>query len=410
MSVPAPAAVSYDTGSRHVEEIVRSPTLALRGPIRALIISSLADRGSLLLHRLAELHARLRVGQFPQGADLHDRLFVRSRDWTNGFWPGALWRAAALVHGAGGRMFADWALSATLAHLGQERTRTHDVGFMYVESSLAGWRALCSSAGHAPVCRRLKASVVAAARELTRLAASNSRAGTIPTNSTQPYADTIIDSMMNIQILPWATRFTGDRAFIRLASRHAHTVARLLVRADGSTAQSVHFDRASGRVLLVHTHQGLSSSSTWSRGEGWALYGFAHGAADLHDPRLLRVALRVAGYVERHLPASGVPAWDYDARSGAPVDVSAGTITAAGMFHLIAACRRLSGVCGDTSRFASLGRRMLAAALGYASARVPLGLLRGQELNEHAGARWYNGGELIFGLSYALDGLRAGLT
>jgi unsaturated chondroitin disaccharide hydrolase len=256
------------------------------------------------------------------------------------------------------------------------------------------------------LCSRLRRSVVAAAHELVSLAASNRRAGTIPTNPHGPVADTIVDSMMNIAILPWATRLTGDRSFVRLASRHAHRVAALLVRGDGSTVQAVNFDRATGRVVSLATHQGISKTSTWSRGEGWALYGFAQAAADLHDRSLLRVAERVAGYVAGHLPAGGVPRWDYDAPRGAAVDVSAGVITAAGLMHLVSACRRLEPACPDAGRWASLSRRMLGGALRYASPRPPLGLLRGQELNEHGHGCWCNGGELIFGLTYALEALK----
>jgi hypothetical protein len=180
-------------------------------------------------------------------------------------------------------------------------------------------------------------------------------------------------------------------------------VAKLLVRRDGSTIQAVNFERRTGRVVSFATHQGLSKRSTWSRGQGWAVYGLAQAAAELHSRGLLRVAERTASYVAGHLPPDGVPRWDYDAPPGAPVDVSAGVITAAGLLHLVAAC----GVLGENCpRWRPLGRRMLTGALAHASARPPLGLLRDQELNEHAGRAWFNGGELIFGLSYALEAIR----
>jgi len=406
--VPAPAAVSYDDGSRHVEEVVRSSTLRLRGPmtVRALIISSTTDSWALLLHRLAELHARLGAGQYPEGADRFDRLHLDSTGWTSGFWPGALWEAASLVPGAGGRMFSDWALSATVHHFGLEHSDTHDVGFMYGESSLAAWRALCASS-HPAVCARLRASVLAAADELRALAATNRRAGTVPTRAVGPRADTLIDSMMNIAILPWASTVTGNPAYARLALRHAERVASLLVRPDGSTAQAVDFVRRSGRVVRIGTHQGLSDSSTWSRGQGWAVYGFSVAALELRSRALLRVALRLAGFVAGHLPARGIPLWDYDASPRAPVDVSAGVITAAGLFHLASACRKLSGVCGDPSAWVALGRRMLSAATARAAATPPLGFLGGQVLDERFSGCWCNGGELIFGLTYALEGQRS---
>ncbi len=390
-------ATDWPTTGQLVLQPVRSSSR-----VTALIISPASEPAALLLHRLAELHARLKPGQFPIGASRQDVLHNSLTYWTSGFWPGALWQAAKLEP-----FFKSWALRATTHHFGQERADTHDVGFTYGQSSLAAYRALCHS-GRTSValCSRLKRSALAAANELVALAKTNARAGTIPTNSSGPEADTIVDSMMNIGILPWATQVTGNPAYASLAKRHADRIATLLVRPNGSTIQAVNFNRSTGRVVSFATHQGISAKSTWSRGEGWALYGFAQAASELRDRAFLRVAERVAGYVSSHLPSTDVPRWDYDARVGAPVDVSAGTITAAGLLHLAQACRQLEHACPQAARWTGLSHAMLAAALGrYASPRPPLGLLSGQELNERAHRQWFNGGELSFGLSYALEAL-----
>jgi unsaturated chondroitin disaccharide hydrolase len=412
-SLPAHWAVSFDLrGQVRASVPVRNghgeaagskaATLSFtgHGRVENLIVST--TRAALLLHRLAELHARLGPGQFPIGADVRDHLHIDSTYWTSGFWPGALWQAAALAP-----MFSPWALAATIRHFGHEHADTHDVGFQYGQSSLAAYMALCRSGrAQAALCSRLRRSVIEAADELMRLAASNARAGTIPTNSTGSQADTIVDSMMNIAILPWASELTSDPAYARVASRHAHRVAALLVRADGSTTQAVNFDRATGRVVSFATHQGLSERSTWSRGEGWALYGFAQAASELRDRSLLRVAMRAAHYISGHLPPGAVPRWDYDAPAGAPLDVSAGVITAAGLLHLAAACRQLERSCPAAAGWVSLSRRMLAGALGFASTQPPLGFLAGQVLDERARREWFNGGELSFGLSYALEAVK----
>jgi hypothetical protein len=247
--------------------------------------------------------------------------------------------------------------------------------------------------------------VVEAARELRALAATNPGAGTIPTAGATPVAETIVDSMMNVAILPWATRFTHDRSFSQLALHQAHVIASLLVRSDGSTIQAVRFDRATGRILSVGTNQGISATTTWSRGQAWALYGFAQLGAELGDRDLLTVAERLAGYVADHLPSGGVPRWDYDAPASSRVDVSAGVITAAGLLHLAAACRRLPNACSDAGRWTPLARSMLSSALRFASDRPPLGFLGSQVLNEHR-TDCCNGGELIFGLSYGLEAVR----
>ncbi|MGI8863322.1 MAG: hypothetical protein ACR2JH_02810 [Solirubrobacteraceae bacterium] len=377
---------------------------AVRGRARVsgLIITDAHHHAALLLHRLAELHARVPPGALLAGSDRRDRLHFRSI-WTSGFFAGALWQAASLVPEAG--LFANWALAATLGHLGLEHAATPDVGFMYGQSSLLAWRHLCRAAGsQGRICARLRNSVVGAADELTRLAATNPGAGTIPTSAASPVAQTIVDSMMNITILPWASRVTGQRSYRKLASHQAHVIGSLLVRPDGSTFQAVHFDRSSGRIVFVGTHQGIADASTWSRGQAWGLYGFAQAAQDLHDAGLLAIAQQLAGYVSRSLAAGGVPPWDYSARAGRPIDVSAGVIQAAGLLHLLLACNAAPGTCADTSAWGPLSRTLLTAALGHASTRPPLGLLSSQVLN---GTRptCCNGGELIFGLSYALESL-----
>ncbi len=378
---------------------------------QAVLISAGADRAALLLHRVAELHARLVPGARLIGVDRAGRLHLAS-NWTSGFWPGALWQAAALRPRGG--MFARWALAATVAHFGLERTRTHDQGFMYGQSSLAAWRALCrfrAPAQRPAVCPALEHSVLTAADTLVALAKTNPGAGTIPTNATSPDGETIIDSMMNLGILTWAARDTHRRGYARLAAHQAHVIGSLLVRQDGSTSQAVHFDRGTGTIVSIGTHQGLSETSTWSRGEAWGLYGFAQTAMDLHDRALLAIAQRIAQYVSHNLPDGGVPRWDYDAAPKAPVDVSAGTITAAGMFRLALACRRLPGVCSDATQWVTLGRTLLAASLTHASAQSPpIGYLGSQLLNRRHHGCWCNGSELIFGVTYALDALELSQT
>jgi hypothetical protein len=263
------------------------------------------------------------------------------------------------------------------------------------------------------VCGRLRTSALTAARTLVRLAGTNAAAGTLPTRARgcaqgcagPGQADTIVDSIMNVEILLWARDQTGDARFAGVASRHAHRLAGLLVRPDGSTIQSVHVRRADGGVLLKHTHQGLSASSTWARGQGWAVYGFAQTAAGLRDAGLLRVAERTAEYVAGHLPASGVTRWDYAAGPGAPVDVSAAVITAAGLFALARGCVALPGTCVHGERWAPLGRRMLAAALGRARSDPPIGYLGDQVYDMRSASAWKRSAELTLGLHYALDAL-----
>ena len=399
--------------------------LELRGPlvvrpragaprIGALVATSSGDRGALLLHRLAELHARVPLGRFPFGAGA-DHVLRLSDGWTSGFWAGSLWRAHDLTPA---RLFRGWALAATRAHLGMERQKIHDQGFRYLESSAAAYDRVCRGrrSVSARDCRRFRASAVRAADTLVALQRGNAAAGTIPTLPasrrcrdcvSKDESETIVDSMMNVSLLEWAWRATGRDSYRDAAERHAAGVARLLVRPDGSTAQAVRLRRSDGTVIAQHTHQGAADDSTWSRGQAWAVYGFAYTGNELRSPEFLATAERAAAYVEGHLPASGVPPYDYAAGADAPEDTSAGVITAAGLFRLADACASIEGACTGASRWRPLAERMLAASLARASARPPLGFLAGQVFSLGGSARWDDSGDFIFGTDYALEAVVA---
>jgi hypothetical protein len=181
-------------------------------------------------------------------------------------------------------------------------------------------------------------------------------------------------------------------------------VERLLVRPDGSTAQSVIASRLDGHVVSVGTRQGYSDTSTWARGQGWALYGFADMAARFRDRGLLSAAERVAGYLAARLPESGVPPYDFDAPPPAPTDTSAGMITAAGALRLADACAALDEPC--EARLLRLGLRLLEASLRRVTRLPPIGVLGDQVYSLGGSSTWDDRGEYVFGLHYALDAIR----
>jgi hypothetical protein len=213
--------------------------------------------------------------------------------------------------------------------------------------------------------------------------------------------------MMNLGLLGWAWAERRAPKYREVALRHARALEPLLVRADGSTAQSVLASRVDGHVISVGTRQGYSDTSTWSRGQGWAVYGYADTAARFRDRALVAVAERTAAYVEGRLPASGIPPYDYDAPDPAPTDTSAGMITAAGALRLAQACTTLRGACGSSpDRWRRLGTRMLRASLGRVSRRPPIGKLGDQVYSLGGSAAWDDRGEYSFGLHYAFDAVR----
>jgi unsaturated chondroitin disaccharide hydrolase len=148
--------------------------------------------------------------------------------------------------------------------------------------------------------------------------------------------------MMNVGLVFWAARETGDEALLRVATEHCRTTARYLVRPDGGTAHEGIFDVETGQFLRQSTQQGRSADSTWTRGLAWALYGFttahrlASGGSCVTPGAFLEVARRCADCYLRRAPAGLVPPWDFDLPDVVPHlwDSSAAAITASGLWDL----------------------------------------------------------------------------
>ncbi len=150
-----------------------------------------------------------------------------------------------------------------------------------------------------------------------------------------------IDLMMNVGLVLYAARETGDRKLREVGLRHSLTTRRVLVRGDGSVAHEGLFDTATGEFLRQTTHQGYRGDSCWSRGLTWALYGFTRSYEFTRDPHFLDAAESCADYYVTHTPDDGVPPWDFRAplESRKQLDTSAAAIAAAGLLRL---CRLIA--------------------------------------------------------------------
>lgn len=144
-----------------------------------------------------------------------------------------------------------------------------------------------------------------------------------------------IDIMMNVGVIFYAARQTGDADLLRIATGHSLTTRKYLVRGDGSTSHEGIFDLETGAFLRQTTQQGWRDDSSWARGLAWSLYGFGTVYSYTHDPRFLAAAEANAAFYMERTPAHGVPPNDWDDPAPRhPYESSAAAIAASGLLNL----------------------------------------------------------------------------
>ncbi len=144
--------------------------------------------------------------------------------------------------------------------------------------------------------------------------------------------------MMNLELLFWAFRTSGDSIFYQVAVDHARTTMKNHFRKDYSSYHVIDYDTLTGAVLHKNTHQGYSDASAWSRGQAWGLYGYTMCYRETGLPEFLERAKQIASYIFSNptLPDDLIPYWDYNAPGipDEPRDVSAATVTASALYEL----------------------------------------------------------------------------
>jgi hypothetical protein len=251
---------------------------------------------------------------------------VDNSDWTSGFFPGSLWY---LYEQTADPNFKKWAQQWT-AGIASQRfvTNTDDLGFMFNNSFGNGYRLTGDST--------YRSVLLQAAHSLTNL--FNAIVGCIGdgVQVAPPQFEVIIDNMMNTELLYHATDINGDTNLSIKAFSHAERTMTNQIRADNSTFQLVDYNTTNGALLYQGTRAGYSATSTWARGQAWAIYGFTMAYRETGYAPFLDAAKRVASYYLTNVPADYVPYWDFDAPDipNAPRDSSAAAITLSALVQL----------------------------------------------------------------------------
>ncbi|WP_052136495.1 glycoside hydrolase family 88 protein [Cellulophaga baltica] len=253
---------------------------------------------------------------------------VGVNDWCSGFWPGVLWYAYEASNDASLKKEAA-AFTAPIKTIAYNSARNHDIGFMVYCSFGNGYRITGNP--------EYKEVLLSAADTLATL--YNDKVGSIlswPEKREEYAHNTIIDNMMNLELLFWAAKNGGDQRLYDLATSHAEVTMNNLVREDNSLYHLGSFNEETGEFLKGYTHQGYADESMWARGQTWGIYGFAMAYRETGRKDFLETSIKLADHFLERLPEDGIPFWDFDDPKipNAPKDASAAAIAACGMFEI----------------------------------------------------------------------------
>jgi unsaturated chondroitin disaccharide hydrolase len=255
---------------------------------------------------------------------------VKIEEWTVGFWPGILWynyentKSEEMLEAA--RHYTD-----ILEPLTTLPAYDHDLGFQVFCSYGNGYRLTGDE--------KYKQIILNAADTLATL--FNPKVGTIlswprevePNN--WPH-NTIIDNMLNLEMLYWAAANGENKELYDIATKHAETTMKYHFREDGSSYHVAVYDTIDGHFIKGVTHQGYADDTMWARGQAWAIYGFTMVYRETKDKKFLRFAEKVTDIYLKRLPEDYVPYWDFDAPNipDEPKDASAASIVASALLEL----------------------------------------------------------------------------
>ena len=236
--------------------------------------------------------------------------------WTNGFWGGILWM---LYQASGKERYAE------IARISEEKMDAcfdgyyglhHDVGFMWRPTAAADYDLTHNKESRK---RALHAANLLAGRFNTvgqYIRAWNDISGS--NDDTRGWA--IIDCMLNLSLLYWASEETGDPRFRHIAMLHADTAQKYFVRPDGSVNHIIEFNPETGEFVRAYGGQGYTEGSSWTRGQGWGVYGFMISYIHTGKQEYFDTAKRIAHYIMANIPDSGIipvdfrqpkePAWE----------------------------------------------------------------------------------------------------
>jgi unsaturated chondroitin disaccharide hydrolase len=316
---------------------------------------------------IAVAQVRRNLPQFTYQAQNHSSVgniypAVANDQWTAGFWPGEIW--LAFEH-TGDKLFqyAAQIQVQSFLHRIENRIETdhHDMGFLYSPSCIAAWKLVKDEDGR-------RAALMAADQLLERYQPVGQFIQAWGRKGNPNEYRYIIDCLLNLPLLYWASQQTGDPKYRDIALLHARTTLANSVRADDSTYHTFYMDPKTGKPVRGATKQGYSDDSFWARGQAWGIAGMALSYRYEPIAEYREAFERLLTFYLNRLPADMVPYWDLIFTDGdaEPRDSSSASIVACGLLEMAELVD-----ADDAARYRDLARRMMKSLVDHYAVKDP---------------------------------------
>jgi unsaturated chondroitin disaccharide hydrolase len=252
-------------------------------------------------------------------------------EWTTGFLTGEYWLAYELTSDEAFKKSALVQVDSFLDRIEKKiDVANHDMGFLYTPSCVAAYKLTKSETAK-------KAALLAADNLIARFQEKGQFIQAWGELGSKDNYRLIIDCLLNLPLLYWATEVTGNEIYADIAKRHTKTSLANLLRKDNSTYHTHFFATETGLPTVGVTHQGYRDGSAWARGQAWGVYGTALAYRFTEDPSCIDSFKKVTDFFLAHLPKDSVPYWDlsFDDGSTEPKDSSAASIAVCGILEML---------------------------------------------------------------------------
>lgn len=310
-----------EIGMQTIEELLTYPEIT-EAEVKALL-----DQASgIVLENLGEFTEKFQ----PSNSEHNFYKPVENTTWTTGFWTGEIWLAYEHTKDERFRKAAEVQVESFLQRIiDKVDVDHHDMGFLYSPSCVAAYKLTGSETGK-------KAAIMAADQLMGRWQEKGQFFQAWGKVGADDNYRLIIDCLLNMPLLFWASEATGDPKYREKAERHIQTAMHYVIRPDHSTYHTYFFDARTGQPIKGVTHQGYRDGSAWGRGQSWGIYGAALSYSRIQDPVYIDIFEKVTDFFITHLPKDLVPYWDFDFTDGSdePRDSSCAAIAACGMLEM----------------------------------------------------------------------------